>query len=326
MNYSIIVPFYNEQDNIFQLNKEINDFINQHFIENERQFEIIYVDDGSEDNTFNELRKTINNKYKTKIFRHSKNYSQSAAIITGIKNSIYDNLIFLDGDCQNDPKDIIKMIEIYEKGYDLINGWRKNRNDNLFLQTAPSVIGNFFVKFFTDSKINDHGCALKIIKKNLIKPKILWGDFHRLLAARITSKNFKVEEIIINHRPRVNGKTKYNLSRILRVIIDVLLINFSKKKSHLKIYFFGKFGLLSIFCSIITLLLIIYNTIYNSIYLSNIYSLILFLFLILIGLLFFLIVFNIQYINRISSDLNNDENKIIEQDDNSFWLKQDKLK
>ena len=112
MNYSIIVPFFNEQDNIFQINEEIKHITAEYSLDPNRNFEIIYVDDGSEDNTFEELKKTKSNKCKTKIIRHNKNCSQSSAILTGIKFSIYDNLIFLDGDCQNDPKDIGKMIEI----------------------------------------------------------------------------------------------------------------------------------------------------------------------------------------------------------------------
>ena len=126
MNYSIIVPFFNEEDNIFQINEEINNITAKYSLEHKRNFEIIYVDDGSEDNTFEELKKTKTINAKLKIIRHNKNYSQSSAILTGIKFSIYDNLIFLDGDCQNDPKDIGKMIEIYEEGFDVVNGWRKD--------------------------------------------------------------------------------------------------------------------------------------------------------------------------------------------------------
>lgn len=240
MNFSIIAPFYNEQNNISIFNEELNKFLTQHFKSNEIKFELIYVDDGSKDNTFVELKKILKNKYKTKIFRHLKNYSQSSAIMTGIKNSTYNNLIFLDGDCQNDPKDIYKMIKIYEKGYDLVNGWRKKRNDNFFLKCIPSYLGNFFIKIFTNSNLNDHGCALKIIKKDLINSKTSWGDFHRLLGARLDCKKFKITEIVVNHRPRINGKSNYNLSRIFNVILDLLFINFFKNSKKQQFYFFDK--------------------------------------------------------------------------------------
>jgi len=316
MNYSIIVPFFNEEDNIFQINEEINNITAKYSLEQKRNFEIIYVDDGSEDNTFEELKKTKNNKCKTKLIRHNKNYSQSSAILTGIKFSIYDNLIFLDGDCQNDPKDIGKMIEIYEEGFDVVNGWRKDRKDSFFSKTLPSKLANFVVRLFTKSKLHDHGCSLKILKKNIVDYKITWGDFHRLLSARISYDNWKIKEVVVNHRPRVHGKSNYSINRIFRVIIDLIYINFFRNSVRPTIYFFGKFGLWSFFGAILTFLYMLYNKFFKGIDLDGTPLPILIVFLIFVGFMFLFIGLLAQLIINFSSNDKNLDNVIREKDEN----------
>lgn len=316
MNYSIIVPFFNEEDNIFQINEEINNITTKYSSEHKRNFEIIYVDDGSKDNTFEELKKTKNNKCKTKIIRHNKNYSQSSAILTGIKFSIYDNLIFLDGDCQNDPKDIGKMIEIYEEGFDVVNGWRKDRKDSFFSKTFPSKLANFVVRFFTNSKLHDHGCSLKILKKNIVDYKITWGDFHRLLSARISYDNWKIKEVVVNHRPRVHGKSNYSINRVFRVIIDLIYINFFRNSVRPTIYFFGKFGLWSFFGAILTFLYMLYNKLFKGIDLDGTPLPILVVFLIFIGFLFLFIGLLAQLIINISFNDKNLDNVVKEKEEN----------
>ena len=164
MNYTVIVPFYNEEENISSFNKELINNLKK--IDNgKRYFEIIYVDDGSEDKTFEELKKLIKNIFETLIIKHRTNLSQSAAINTGISQSKYENIVIMDGDLQNDPDDLSKMIMEFEKGTDMVIGWRKNRKDNFFSRTLPSYIANFIVRLFSKSKIHDHGCAFKILKK-----------------------------------------------------------------------------------------------------------------------------------------------------------------
>ena len=164
MNFSIIVPFYNEQNNISLFHKEIIRAIDK--IEKKHKFEIIYVDDGSTDNTKKELLKLKRKKTLFKLILHKKNYSQSHAILSGVNECKFENIIFLDGDLQNDPRDIKKLIDHYIKNkLDMVIGWRKKRKDN-FLRTTSSVIANKIVNNFTNSKIHDNGCALKILKKN----------------------------------------------------------------------------------------------------------------------------------------------------------------
>ena len=203
MNYSLIIPFFNEEKNIQSLLNNL--FASLKNLNNEnRNFQIIFIDDGSKDSTFEKLKIYSDKKFKTIIIKNKTNTSQSSAILSGIKNSKYENIITLDGDGQNDPSDIQKLIEEFEKGSDMVIGWRKFRKDNLFKKIIPSIVANYIVRFFTGSKIHDHGCALRVFKKDKLDELTNWGDFHRLLAARFTSNNYIVKEI-----QKVSKKTIY---------------------------------------------------------------------------------------------------------------------
>jgi len=258
MKYSIIVPFFNEEENVSALNDEIIKVVTSKE-SGDRIFEIIYVDDGSSDNTFKNLSLLSNQKnIPTTIIKHRRNIAQSVAILSGKEKANYNNLIFLDGDLQNDPQDIPKLIRKFEEGYDMVVGWRKTRRDPFFSKTLPSVIANFLIRVFTNSKIHDHGCALKVLKKEIFDEIIEWGaDFHRLLAARAADMGFKIFEVPVNHRSRKHGKSKYGFSRIVKVMMDIIYLGFLKNKRK-SLYYFGMFGFGSIFCSLIIFLVMIY--------------------------------------------------------------------
>jgi len=258
MNYTVIIPFYNEEKNISILNEQLIKNINK-LAQEGRVFEIIYVDDASKDDSFNELKKLSSNKVETSIFQHRVNLSQSGALNTGIIHSKYENLIIMDGDLQNDPNDLEKMVFEYEKGVDMIIGWRKERRDNFFSKTLPSIVANFIVRLFSKSKIHDHGCAFKIVKKSAIDELTNWGDFHRLLAARVAHNGFKVNEVVVTHNRRSHGKSNYGFSRIFKLIIDLLYINFFRNYKRKAIYFFGSFAFFSIFFSLITFCIMLYR-------------------------------------------------------------------
>ena len=258
MDYSIIVPLYNEEKNVKLLNKDLVHSIIELKKTKENEFQLIFVDDASEDNTFDELKKFISNPIETLIIKHRINLSQSAALNTGINYSKYENLIILDGDLQNDPGDLKKMVTEYEKGTDMLIGWRKIRKDNFFLKTLPSLIANYLVRIFSKSKIHDHGCAFKIVKKSSIDELTNWGDFHRLLAARLANNGYKITEVEIKHNKRIHGKSNYGFSRIFKVIIDLLYLNFFKNSKRQAIYFFGMFSFFSIFCSLVIFCVMLY--------------------------------------------------------------------
>ena len=257
MNYSVIIPFYNEEKNIDNLLDKILLNLIQ-LKNNNRNFQLILVDDGSNDMTFEKLKSKNIKDFSTILIKHKDNYSQSSAILTGISNSKFDNIITLDGDGQNDPNDIEKILNVYEKGSDMTIGWRKDRKDNFFTKTLPSYLANSIVRAFTNSNIHDQGCALKVFKKDKIDDYTDWGDFHRLLAARFSNNNYKVNEVVVSHHKRLNGKSNYGFSRIIYVLLDLLYIKLFKNYKSKSIYLFGTFSFLSFLLSFLVFLLMIY--------------------------------------------------------------------
>ena len=308
MNYTVIVPFYNEAKNIQSFNNEL--IINLKKIDNgKRNLEIVYVDDGSSDETFNELKKLSTNTVETLIIKHRTNLSQSAAINTGIGQSKYENIVIMDGDLQNDPNDLAKMVSEFEKGTDMLIGWRKHRKDNFFSRTLPSTIANFIVRLFSRSKIHDHGCAFKILKKEIIDDFTNWGDFHRLLAARLANNGYQVNEIEVKHNSRIHGRSNYGFGRILKVIIDLLYLKFFKNYKTQSIYFFGLF---SFFTFLLSILFFIYMLILKYFYATSFIQTplpLLVIFLIMIGLIFLFIGILAQLIiNQDSKNINKESN------------------
>ena len=308
MNYTVIVPFYNEAKNIPSFNNELINNLKK--IDNgKRNLEIVYVDDGSSDETFNELKKLSTNSVETLIIKHRTNLSQSAAINTGIGQSKYENIVIMDGDLQNDPNDLAKMVSEFEKGTDMLIGWRKHRKDNFFLRTLPSTIANFIVRLFSRSKIHDHGCAFKILKKEIIDDFTNWGDFHRLLAARIANNGYQVNEIEVKHNSRIHGRSNYGFGRILKVIIDLLYLKFFKNYKTQSIYFFGLF---SFFSFLLSILFFIYMLILKYFYATSFIQTplpLLVIFLIMIGLIFLFIGILAQLIiNQDSKNINKESN------------------
>ena len=288
MNYTVIVPFYNEEKNISSFNNGLVNNLKK-ISNTNRNFEIIYIDDGSKDNTFSELKKLNSNNFETIIIKHRTNLSQSAALNTGISESKFENLIIMDGDLQNDADDLVNMVNEFEKGTDMIIGWRKNRKDNFFTKTIPSIIANFIVRVFSKSKIHDHACAFKILKKETIDDLTDWGDFHRLLAARLANNGYEVKEIVVRHNNRIHGNSNYGFGRIFKVLIDLLYLKFFKNYRRQSIYFFGLFSFFSFILSVlffIYMLVLKYN--YDTSFIQTPLPLLI-IFLLMIGLIFLFI-------------------------------------
>ena len=306
MNYTLIVPFYNEEKNISSFNNELINNLKK-IDDGKRNLEIIYVDDGSNDQTFEELKKLNTNTFETLIIKHRSNLSQSAAIYTGIHQSKYENIIIMDGDLQNDPNDLTKMVSEFEKGTDMIIGWRKHRKDNFFSRTLPSTIANFIVRLFSKSKIHDHGCAFKILKKNIIDDFTNWGDFHRLLAARVANNGHKVNEIEVKHNSRIHGQSKYGFGRILKIFIDLIYLKFFKNYKTQSIYFFGLFSFFSFLLSAFFFIyMLILKYIYGTSFIQTPLPLLI-IFLIMVGLIFLFIGILAQLI--INQDSKNTKNE-----------------
>lgn len=308
MNFSIIIPLYNEGENITNLNDEILKVIKIILAENKFNFEIVYVDDGSTDNTF-QILNNLNNSISTIILKNEKNLSQSTSILNGIEISSYENIILLDGDMQNDPKDFIPMIKEYIKNENtVVHGYRKYRKDPYWSKIVPSKFANYIVRKLTNSKISDHGCSLKIFNKKIIKTENFFGDFHRLFAAQINQNIVSIKEVEVNHRPRIKGKSNYGFERIFRVLIDLIFMNFSKNERSY-FYTIGFLGLFSFLLSLVSFIYMVYLKLFLNISFIETPLPIIFIFFSLSGLIFFSIVLMLETIKKMFSNQNTSKKK-----------------
>ena len=297
---SVVIPVKNEAGNIDTLVSEIHQSLKKF------SYEIIYVNDGSEDNTELELKNNMKNNKKLRVICHENSQGQSAALRTGIIASNATLIATLDGDGQNDPKDLINMIEKYEEGYDLVHGYRKKRKDNFVLKTLPSLIANFYVRLISGSKIIDHGCSLKIINKKFLYHENLWGDFHRLLAARLAKEKIKVFQVETNHRERKHGKSNYGLSRVFKVLVDLIYM-YLFNKNYNKFYIIGYLGFFSLITGLLSFIYMLKLKFINEIsFISTPLPLVTSIFF-LSSLIFFSFMFIIQLILNIRKELRGNE-------------------
>ncbi|MBU0612618.1 glycosyltransferase family 2 protein [Patescibacteria group bacterium] len=234
--YSVIVPVYNEEESVQPLFSEIKDAMNKM----QQPYEIIFVDDGSIDKTFEKL----NSLSPIKIIRFRKNFGQTAALDAGFKNAEGEIFITMDGDGQNDPVDIPKLIKKMSEGYDMVSGWRIDRKDD-FSKRFFSRGADFLRKFFINDKIHDSGCSLKAYKAECFKNLTLYGEIHRFIPGILRWLGFRIAEIKVNHRPRTTGKTKYNWKRVLKGLIDMISVWFWRKYSGRPLHLFGGLGIIS---------------------------------------------------------------------------------
>ena len=243
---SIIVPVYNEEESISLLINEIVEVMNL----NKIIFELIVINDGSKDDTKKILKRLSQSIAQLIVVNLRKNYGQTAAMAAGFDNASNDIIITLDGDLQNDPNDIPHLIEIINKGYDLVCGWRFNRKDKLLSRKIPSKIANKLIGLVTGINIHDYGCSLKAFKKEIIKDIKLYGELHRFLPVLANIEGAKIIEIKVNHRSRQYGSSKYGIDRTFRVLMDLLTVWFMNKFLTRPMYVFGFIGILSILSSL----------------------------------------------------------------------------
>lgn len=238
---SIIIPAYNEEENIRELYKEII-----HACEKlEKPYEILFIDDGSKDNTF-QIMKELNRKdHKVKVIRLRKNFGQTAALSAGFDHAHGDTIITMDADLQNDPADIQLLLEKMDEGFDLVSGWRVKRKDKFLSKRLPSKIANRLISLITGVKLHDYGCTLKAFHKDVIKNMKLYGELHRFIPAIASNIGVNIAEVQVNHRPRTRGKSNYSVFRFLKVILDLLTVKFLLSYSTRPLQIFGFFGLIS---------------------------------------------------------------------------------
>ena len=252
MKISVVIPVYNEVESVEQLYKELIKVLSSF-----DSYQIIFVDDGSSDGSVNVIKKIVENDINTKIIQFHRNYGKSAALGEGFKNADGEYIVTMDADLQDDPKEVPNLIAKLEEGFDLVSGWKKDRKDPLS-KKIPSKFFNFITRLFTGVKIHDFNCGLKIYRQSVVKTLEIYGGRHRYIPALAGYKNFKVTEIIVNHRPRLYGETKYGGTRIFHGFFDLISILFLSKYTQSPLYFFGKIGLYTLLSGVGIEIYIIY--------------------------------------------------------------------
>jgi glycosyltransferase involved in cell wall biosynthesis len=247
---SIIIPLYNEEDNIPQLIKELDDFF-AHF---DKKFEIIIIDDGSCDQSFHLLSQYAQERRYLRILHFGVNFGQTAAISAGFDAARGKIVVTMDADLQNDPRDIPLLLEKMEEGCDIVSGWRKKRKDNFLTRRLPSTIANKLISWITNVSLHDYGCTLKAYRREIVNHINLYGEMHRFIPALGRWCGASITEVEVNHRERKHGKSKYGLSRTFRVILDLLTVKFFLSYSTRPIQIFGKFGLYSFLIGLASLI------------------------------------------------------------------------
>lgn len=240
VEYSVVVPVMNEEENVRLLYDSITEVMQQMG----RPYEIVMVDDGSTDETYNILKQTHYRDPHLKVVKFRGNFGQSAAMAAGFEQAQGQVVISMDGDLQNDPKDIPAMVAKLHEGYDIVAGWRKNRQDKLFIRKVPSRIANKLIRKLTGVQLHDTGCSLKVYRAEVIHKIRLYGEMHRFIPALARIEGARIAEMVVNHHPRKFGQSKYNLTRTFRVVMDLTTLNLFIKYLPNPVHFFGMLGFL----------------------------------------------------------------------------------
>jgi glycosyltransferase involved in cell wall biosynthesis len=238
---SIIVPVYNEEENVAEMYAELSAVADNSGLNTE----FVFIDDGSRDSTADRLEELARTDSRIRLVRLRRNFGQTAAMAAGFDYAEGDVVVTIDGDLQNDPAEIPRMIAKLDEGYDLVAGWRKNRQDRMLSRKIPSMIANRLISKTTNVELHDYGCTLKVFTKEVAKNLQLYGEMHRFIPAIAAQMGVRIAEIPVNHRPRIHGSTKYGISRTFRVILDLLVVNFFLGYSTRPIHMFGMLGMLS---------------------------------------------------------------------------------
>ena len=240
MDLSIVIPLYNESESIVELNSSINNVLSNSKI----NYEIIYIDDGSKDNSWDKVLEISTNNSKIQGYKFLKNYGKSMALSAGFSSAKGNIVITMDADLQDDPNEIIPLYNlIYENDFDLVSGWKKKRYDSIIFKNIPSKLFNWAARNASGIKLNDFNCGIKSYKKSVIKEIELTDGMHRYIPVLAKSCGFnKISEKIVKHHPRKHGKTKYGADRFIKGFLDLLTLSFVQRFGKRPMHFFGLFG------------------------------------------------------------------------------------
>jgi len=248
---SIIVPVYNEELNVGELHERLRQALV------DVNAELIFVDDGSRDSTPARLREIAQRDPSVRLIRFRRNFGQTAALSAGIDHARGRVIVPIDGDLQNDPADIPRLLAKLNEGYDVVSGWRIHRKDPLH-RRLPSVIANRLISWISGVRLHDYGCSLKAYRRSVLKDVRLYGEMHRFVPIYASWQGARVTEMPVNHYPRTRGKSNYGIERTLKVILDLIVVKFLSSYATKPIYIFGGFGALSFLMSMAAFVLMVY--------------------------------------------------------------------
>ena len=238
---SVVIPVHNEAPNIKLLYDELTQTLGQYG----RSYELLIVDDGSTDDSFEQLAALQARDPRLRVIRFRRNFGQTAAFAAGFAHARGRLVVTSDGDLQNDPRDIPAMVALVEQGNDIVCGWRKDRKDTFITRRVPSIVANKLISWATGVPLHDYGCSLKVFRAEVVKPLRLYGEMHRFLPAIASQMGVSIAELVVNHRPRRAGATKYGLSRTIRVVLDLATVKFLLSYSTRPLQIFGLLGLIA---------------------------------------------------------------------------------
>ncbi|HTP24930.1 MAG TPA: glycosyltransferase family 2 protein [Anaeromyxobacteraceae bacterium] len=245
---SVVVPLYNEEPNVGPLLEEL--FVAMRALG--RHFEVICVDDGSEDQTFAELARAARSEPALHVLRFRRNFGQTAAMSAGIEAARGEVIVPMDGDLQNDPADIGRLLSEVARGHDVVSGWRRERKDREFGRKLPSRVANWLISAVSGVHLHDYGCSLKAYRREVLEGMRLYGEMHRFIPIYASWQGARVTEIVVNHRPRRAGHSNYGIGRTFKVMLDLLVVKFLASFITRPIYLFGGAGLTALGCGLVS--------------------------------------------------------------------------
>lgn len=254
IDLSVIIPVNDERANIEPLYAELVSVLEGQPM----QFEIIFVNDGSRDGTTEVLDNLASRDHRVTVVHLMRNYGQTTAMMAGFDQARGDIVVAMDGDSQNDPADIPRLLAKMQEGYTVVSGWRKNRKDALLTKVIPSKVANRIISLVTGVRLHDHGCSLKAYHRTVIQDLKLYGEMHRFIPVFSEWGGARVGEIVVKHRPRRSGASKYGISRVLPVLLDLFLVRFMQRHMQHPIHFFGRFGVINLLLAALSFGLMVY--------------------------------------------------------------------
>jgi glycosyltransferase involved in cell wall biosynthesis len=250
IDLSIVVPVYNEADALTDVCQGVRLQLTRMGV----TWELIFVNDGSTDGSEEILDQFAEEDQRIRVIHFKRNFGQTAALMAGFDHARGEVIIPMDGDGQNDPADIPSMLDTLDQGYDVVSGWRRDRQDNVIHRNIPSILANKLISFVSGVRLHDFGCSLKAYKRHVVDGIRLYGEMHRFLPIYASWHGAKITEVIVNHHPRRSGSSKYGLERVVKVILDLLVVKFLDRAAGAPMYVFGGCGIFSLAVSLFTFL------------------------------------------------------------------------